>query len=845
MTMESFDFLKGIRASNNYEFALLTTYDFDIGFFESFILNSLINNGVKKVTVYTDGEQLVTALGNVTDSYIGKRYVVNPIRINAAFHPKLFLLLGQNKAKLYVSSANLTTSGFCINNEIVNEFIYDIDHPENLKVISQAITFFEKIDTLSFGLEKELFNEIKQLSYYGKSNINQALFLIDNIEEPILDQIQEIIQTTETIDVAVPYYDNALNVIEELEERFPNAFIRIFLQNGKSRFPMWRINDNRFTVFPFQKISSVNDGKETENCNFYHGKVLRFKDTKKSIVVYGSANCTKSALTLSHKNGGNIECNILEVGKPEDFDTFFGGFIEDTTELNCEKLNDEVREYPNFLFLFGTIKNSKVQLTFDCSKQPQHLVVTIGNNTLPFNTDHNRIEVTIESELLEGQPEVFSVSFISEKGEEKVKCWILYKDYLDLFRLPDETGGVYSFDINSAGDKYIQDRYALLSKYALSVEDILRESEIERHFQMNISEPDPENNDDEEDGIIDYTPPSADIIQQHKIIGRIRLIESAYRDSFTGWITEAMKSALLRKKAVMSPVTAEPIHIYPDQTQSFIRFIKAQYKKLMNSEYQEKVDPERFFSVILVFFEIFDKYTIFSGLKPDEMLLRPLFIAESKSQLLLSINKMSVSEKTEEDLIVLTFLTVIINHILNSKENDSTIDKANQKLLASIKQDDTFRTHGYIEQVLKAADMLSVRSVEVSAMSEINYVDSLFGYKPLSKVKETIQNDYGKNCLIYFDNEQISVETKVESISSFMTMREGSLRDLNNYVKMQGRFKSLFIDIVLQGINKGPNPATRITYLVSNLPNNSVRQRIYRKNGKIEESVMNLNITEQ
>ena len=78
-------------------------------------------------------------------------------------------------------------------------------------------------------------------------------------------------------------------------------------------------------------------------------------------------------------------------------------------------------------------------------------------------------------------------------------------------------------------------------------------------------------------------------------------------------------------------------------------------------------------------------------------------------------------------------------HNDTSKENDSTIDKANQKLLASIKQDDTFRTHGYIEQVLKAADMLSVRSVEVSAMSEINYVDSLFGYKPLSKVKETIQ----------------------------------------------------------------------------------------------------------
>ena len=848
--MESFDYLEAIRASNQYEYALLTSYDFEIGFFESFILNRLLNSGVKKVSVFADGEQLTAALADAKYCFIGKRYAVNPIRIDAAFHPKLFLLLGQNKARLFVSSANLTTSGFCINNEILNEFVYDIDHPENLKIISQAIAFFEKLDEISLGLDRNLFKDIRQLPYYGKSNINHSLFLIDSVNEPILDQIQRLVPAAEEIDIAVPYYDNALCAIDELISRFPGAIIRVWLQNGKSRFPVWRAKDSRFIIKQYRNVS-VNEGKAFENGNFYHGKVFRFKNADRSFVFYGSANCTKSALVLSRKSGGNIECGVLEAGDPDEFDSYFDGFIEDATELVCEKLNDEAGEYPNIHFLYGTIENTEAKLFFSCSRIPKTLSVCIGDAEIPFSADQGKIVLSAEAELISGLPEVFTVYFFSEEGKEEVNCWILYKDYLELFRLPDEAGGVFSFDINSEGDKYRQDRIALLSALALSVEDLLKEAEIERHFQKNAAEPDPENNDD--DGIIDYTPPSIEVIRQHKIICRIRDIESIFRGRFAAWFTDAFPKAHAKRETGRSSEAVRSVYSNPDQDLSFIRFVKTQYKKLMIPEYQAKVDPERFYSGILIFFDIFDKLTIFSGKKPEEMLLSPLFAAEAKTQLLLSINKMTVSENTAKLLPSLTIRTIVINHLLNAKDNDSLIHSANQKLLASIKQDDEYRTQGYIEQVLSATEILEEQlekqsevqteeqSVQVNAISEIKYVDSLFGYKPLSKIKETIQNDYGKNCLISMDNNRVHVEATAESISSFMTIKEGSLREINNYARMRGQFTSFSADIVLQGISKGPNPAVKISYSVYNLPSTVVYQKIYRKNGKTEQKTNSLN----
>ena len=112
-----------LQKSVGYDIALLTTYNFDIRLFEQAILNSLFANNVRKVSVYVDAEELTKSLQSVRTCQIGRKYMVNPIRINSTFHPKVVLLLGEKKARLVISSANISTPGYTTNNTKLNTVV--------------------------------------------------------------------------------------------------------------------------------------------------------------------------------------------------------------------------------------------------------------------------------------------------------------------------------------------------------------------------------------------------------------------------------------------------------------------------------------------------------------------------------------------------------------------------------------------------------------------------------------------------------------------------------------------------------------------------------------------------
>ena len=137
-----------LQTSVGYDIAFLTTYNFDIRLFEQAILNCLFANNVRKISLYVDAEELTKSLQNISTCQIGKKYMVNPIRIGSTFHPKVILLLGNKKARLIISSANLTTPGYTTNNEVFNFIDYSEKEPKYLDLIVSAIGFFNNIDII-------------------------------------------------------------------------------------------------------------------------------------------------------------------------------------------------------------------------------------------------------------------------------------------------------------------------------------------------------------------------------------------------------------------------------------------------------------------------------------------------------------------------------------------------------------------------------------------------------------------------------------------------------------------------------------------------------------------------
>ena len=223
-----------LARSSGYEIALMTTFNFELRFFERAVLNRLLAKDVKKISVFVDSAEFTKALNEFdtqhNGSHIGRKYMVNPVQINSSFHPKLILLLGEKKARLIIASANIKTSGYAINNEIFNFIDYSSEHPEYLDLIVSAIDFFHDINALSYQLDNEILKEAKEFVYYHRTEKNGEVRLFHNLTRSMLDQVIENINgEIESIRIAVPYYDKELRAVQGIKERFPAADIHLYI----------------------------------------------------------------------------------------------------------------------------------------------------------------------------------------------------------------------------------------------------------------------------------------------------------------------------------------------------------------------------------------------------------------------------------------------------------------------------------------------------------------------------------------------------------------------------------------------------------------------------------------
>ena len=127
-----------------FEHALLTTYSFNLRFFEEWVLRALWAAEVRNVVVFVDPHELAHALADRAPSAAGRAYqVVAATAAKAAFHPKVLLVTGADGARLCVSSANLTPDGQLRNAESLIAF--DSQLSGHLRPILDAGELFRRL----------------------------------------------------------------------------------------------------------------------------------------------------------------------------------------------------------------------------------------------------------------------------------------------------------------------------------------------------------------------------------------------------------------------------------------------------------------------------------------------------------------------------------------------------------------------------------------------------------------------------------------------------------------------------------------------------------------------------
>ena len=635
----------------------------------------------------------------------------------------------------------------------------------------------------------------------------------------------------------------------------------VYLQNEKSRFPEEKINDSRLSVVPFSEVSSMKGDTNQKNSHFYHGKVFRFRTDDGDYILYGSANCTRNAMNRSYLSGGNVECSILEKGSKGEFDEFFQGFVPDERPLSVERLS--INEPDNFgvWFKYGELEQDSINLCFGFNHNYDIKKVVVAGQEVSFSVSEKEINVIALADQIQVDSDVFDVNFIAEGISFAIRCWVLQKTLLMMNRLPAEASGLSYFDADSVGDKYIQDMTTLLQAMALSVSEL---EEVESIRQMVNPTQEPETEDeitDEENGIVDYVPPPADITRQHDVIKQVEKITWGYRNAFRDWKQKAINlSSGKTDNYVQHPVetvaTQSAVH-NRDKDKAFLRFVKNKCQKVLDDEYVKLVSSERYMEIIHVFFAIIDKHSIFykdneksenntekkqerKEKKRKEPPIKPYEAATIKKSMLTKAATILSNDEEVEEFRTLIVLTIIMNHVLNARMEEEKIDAINKDLLYCIDQSEAYRQMGYMLDVDTTVKMLEIEGIELDFYQELSYLDTLFGYKSIANLKQSLREDYGKSSTITVLDNRIEVDALAKDIKNVMRPQVGSLRDINNYVRIKGRFVAFKATIRADELQTGSDPIVDICYEIKKLPSYYVRQTIRRKSGKMECKTLNV-----
>src|SRR5436190_17861673 len=128
--VESIELRQALRAVAKPRFILCTTYTLSLAFFESVVFHCFNRTHLKSCLIIADSfgySQALSEAGALQGA--AQDYMVAQAPLSGAFHPKVWLILGDEEVVLLVGSGNLTQSGFMKNAEFFDVLHFSTENP--------------------------------------------------------------------------------------------------------------------------------------------------------------------------------------------------------------------------------------------------------------------------------------------------------------------------------------------------------------------------------------------------------------------------------------------------------------------------------------------------------------------------------------------------------------------------------------------------------------------------------------------------------------------------------------------------------------------------------------------
>ena len=447
------------------------TYNFDPVFFEAVILKDLIKHGINNNIIFCDNNSLLKTLeqtGAETKT-LGKQYILNSVHIaDGAFHPKVYLLLGENGFKLGIGSGNLTFGGTGANHEVIS--VWESNNLQD-NSLSYLLGY---IDSLTINeIAKDYMNEIRDRYHIEPSNnydVNLSNFLLrpfDNNLASLLEkrwsgkQFDSLIVFTGSTDkkgTFIEWCSTHLGISEcTIVGNYENISL---LPKHLNKIPV------DITIAPLEKTRLM------------HGKVYLFKKGNKYSVISGSANCSAAAwLTPLNKNG-NIECiTIFEDLSKKSVEHFLELIPDEsytTKEWKPTKIDNKEKTYhkKNFVIEHLVINYEQEILELKLIKPEQYsgdIYLSTIEEDYKFETSP-RENVWICNYLPSGnKSNVIKLKFVDNDNTNEISYWIDDPDKIKNFSFHHKLRAAFT---NLNATKSFKDARNLISDL-LSIQSLI------------------------------------------------------------------------------------------------------------------------------------------------------------------------------------------------------------------------------------------------------------------------------------------------------------------------------------------------------------------------------------
>lgn len=313
--MKPIELLEQLSAGRG-RIAFIATYEFDPAFFEMRLLRNTMLETAQRIVVFMDHsryQELVRSGFN--GKSFNREYLVLPVRRAAgAFHPKLYLIVGDRTVEGVVGSNNCTGAGFAYNLELCSIFSTPVANEEvpdrsASRILTQIYQVFRRIlpktDPFYSVLEEHFFRPTEALCSWllkrPAASPSSDIDLLHSYDRSLWDQVKARLdgKTVERVTIMAPFFDQDLKLVKRIARAWPKARLTVVAQQGYATL------DGRRLAKLFNQRSGKLMAAEPTPGRRLHAKAFMFETRRETFWLSGSPNASSAAF-----DGANAEAAI-------------------------------------------------------------------------------------------------------------------------------------------------------------------------------------------------------------------------------------------------------------------------------------------------------------------------------------------------------------------------------------------------------------------------------------------------------------------------------------------------------------------------------------------------------